>query len=83
MRIRLLSATWCLVAAVLTNSYGSVLITYVLAPNRPPVINSVYDIAKEYDAKLVLERGRGYDSVITVNSEENKSQMSCIGKCSQ
>lgn len=66
MRVRLIAGSWCLAAAVLCYSYNSVLITYVLAPIRAPIINSVYDIVRDNDAKLVVEKGRGYDDLISV-----------------
>ena len=66
--MRFLIGAWCLAAAVLVNSYSSVLITYVLAPNNPPLINSVYDLVQTDYIKLVVDKGRGLDVVISVCS---------------
>lgn len=63
---RLFAGSWCLAAAVLTYSYSSILITYVLAPVQPPLLNSVYDLVKDNEARLVVEKGRGYDALISV-----------------
>ena len=66
--MRFLIGAWCLAAAILVNSYSSVLITYVLAPNNPPLINSVYDLVQTDYIKLVVDKGRGLDVVISVCS---------------
>ncbi|XP_059352537.1 uncharacterized protein LOC130700516 [Daphnia carinata] len=67
LAVRVLAAAWCLAAAVLVNSYSSVLITYILAPNNPPLVTSAYDLAQKDDVHLIVDKGRGVDIFITVN----------------
>lgn len=65
--IRIVGAAWCLVTAILVMSYSSLLITYILTPNDKPLINSVYDIAKNDRFQLLVEKFRGFDLVISVS----------------
>ncbi|KAK4012977.1 hypothetical protein OUZ56_025225 [Daphnia magna] len=67
--VRVLAAAWCLAAAVLVNSYSSVLITYILAPNNPPLITSAYDLAQQDDIHLIVDKGRGIDVFVTTSTE--------------
>ncbi|KAI9553542.1 hypothetical protein GHT06_021460 [Daphnia sinensis] len=70
LAVRVLAAAWCLAAAVLVNSYSSVLITYILAPNNPPLITSAYDLAQKDDVYLIVDKGRGIDILITTSTEK-------------
>ena len=47
-------------------SYTSLLITYIIAPNNPPLIESVDDLIKTTDIKLVVDLRSGFDDVISV-----------------
>lgn len=64
--IRLLASAWCLTAAVLVAAYSSLLTTYLLTPNDAPLINSIYDITKNPDYKLILQEGRSFDIFLSV-----------------
>jgi hypothetical protein len=57
---------WCLAAFVLSQAYNSTLITYVIAPNNRPLINSVLDIVNDPKIHLVVEKNMGLDVVISV-----------------
>ncbi|KZS12141.1 Uncharacterized protein APZ42_022949 [Daphnia magna] len=64
--IRVLAAIWCLAAFVLSQAYNSTLITYVIAPNENPLINSVLDIVNNPNIHLLVEKNMGMDVVISV-----------------
>ena len=66
--IRLVAGIWCLAAFVLSQAYNSTLITYVIAPNNPPLINSVLDIVNNPNIHLVVEKNMGLDVVISVRT---------------
>lgn len=62
----MLAAIWCLAAFVLSQAYNSTLITYVIAPNENPLINSVLDIVNNPNIHLLVEKNMGMDVVISV-----------------
>nr|CAH0101150.1 unnamed protein product [Daphnia galeata] len=69
--IRLVAGIWCLAAFVLSQAYNSTLITYVIAPNNPPLINSVLDIVNNPNIHLVVEKNMGLDVVISGSTNED------------
>ena len=62
-----MATVWCLAAVVLTNVYSSALISYVSAPNRQPIIDSIYDVPKVPGLEIVVDKGLGADVVVSVN----------------
>ncbi|XP_046648885.1 ionotropic receptor 93a-like [Daphnia pulicaria] len=69
--IRLVAGIWCLAAFVLSQAYNSTLITYVIAPNNPPLINSVMDIISNPNIRLIVEKNMGLDVVISGSTDED------------
>ncbi|XP_057374282.2 ionotropic receptor 93a-like [Daphnia carinata] len=69
--IRVVAAIWCLAAFVLSQAYNSTLITYVIAPNDSPLINSVLDIVNNPSIHFLVEKNMGMDVVITGSTDED------------
>ena len=65
-RIRLIVAVWCLAAFVLTNSYSTILISYVTSPDWKPLIHSITDIPKTPRLRVVVEEKMGADNILSV-----------------
>ena len=53
-------------AVVLVQAYTSLLITYIIDPNNPPLIKNVNDIVNNPEIKFIVEKTRGYDYIISV-----------------
>ena len=68
MKIRILAGTWCLATVVLANVYSSTLISYVSAPTRQPIIDSIHDIPKVAGLQVAVDKGLGADVVVSVSS---------------
>lgn len=66
LTIRLLAATWCLACFVLITAFSSVLISFVTLPYYKPLIDSIYDIPKNPQIKITVDRGLPMDSLFTV-----------------
>ena len=64
--IRLGAGAWCLVALVLGLAYNSTLITYVISPNNPPLVNSIKDVARNPKIRVLVEKGWGVDIFLSV-----------------
>ena len=65
-RIRLIVAVWCLAAFVLTNSYSTILISYVTSPDWKPLIHSITDIPKIPRLRVVVDEKMGADNILSV-----------------
>lgn len=68
---RLVAGLFCLAACVLVYGYSSLLITYVIAPNNPPLIRSVHDLLRNENIKLVVDKAKGVDLIISVINLKN------------
>ena len=55
-------------AFVLVQSYTSLLITYMIAPHTQALIESVYDIGKNPNIKILVEKDRGIDLMLSVSA---------------
>ncbi|KAI9563542.1 hypothetical protein GHT06_011005 [Daphnia sinensis] len=55
--VRVVAGVWTLAAFVFVQAYTSTLFTYVMAPNNPPLINSVYDVIESSDINLLYRTG--------------------------
>ena len=66
LAIRLAAGAWCLVALVLGLAYSSTLITYVISPNNPPLVNSIKDVARNPKIRVLVEKGWGVDIFLSV-----------------
>ena len=64
--IRIIGAVWCLACFILAQAYNVELISYIMAPNRKPIINSPYDIPKVPGLKLTVDRGYPIDVALMV-----------------
>jgi len=65
--IRLAAGTWCLACFVLVTAYSSVLISFVVAPNLKPIIDSVKDIPKVKGLAMVVEKGTTLEAQLMVH----------------
>ena len=63
---RIVAGVWCLATFVLVQAYTSLLITYIIAPNNSPLIESVHDLTKTSDIKLIIDIRSGFDDMISV-----------------
>ena len=61
-----MAGVWCLATFVLVQAYTSLLITYIIAPNNSPLIESVHDLTKTSDIKLIIDIRSGFDDMISV-----------------
>jgi len=68
-KIRVIGAAWCIACFILAQSYNVELISYTMAPNRKPIINSAHDIPKVAGLKLTVDRGYPIDVSLMVQSE--------------
>nr|CAH0113330.1 unnamed protein product [Daphnia galeata] len=69
LTIRLLAGSWCVACFVLVTAYSSVLISFVTSPYYKPLIRSVYDIPKNPNIKITVNRGWSPDLLFT-NADE-------------
>ena len=67
MAIRLAAGTWCLACFVLVTAYSSVLVSYIIAPNLKPIIDSANDVPKVPGLKIVIEKGSTLGSLFLVH----------------
>jgi hypothetical protein len=65
----LAAGAWCLACFVLVNAYSSVLISFVVAPNLKPIIDSVKDIPKNKGWAMVVEKGTTLEAQLLVYSQ--------------
>ena len=63
---RTVAGVWCLATFVLVQAYTLLLITYIIARNNPPLIESVNDLTKTTDIKFVVDLRSGFDYIISV-----------------
>ena len=63
---RIVAGVWCLATFVLVQAYTLLLITYIIARNNPPLIESVNDLTKTTDIKFVVDLRSGFDYIISV-----------------
>ena len=63
---RILAGTWCLACFVIFTAYSSVLISYIVAPNLKPIIDSANDIPKVPGLKMVVEKGATMEMMFLV-----------------
>jgi hypothetical protein len=68
LTIRLLAGSWCVACFVLVTAYSSVLISFVTSPYYKPLIRSVYDIPKNPNIKITVNRGWSPDLLFTVSA---------------
>ena len=66
LSFRIVAGVWALAAFVFVQAYQSLLITYVIAPIKSPLINSAYDVADSTSVNLLIRRGGTIDSVLKV-----------------
>lgn len=66
LAIRFLTGAWCVSCFVLVTAYSSVLISFVTSPYYKPLIESVYDIPKDPNIKITVDRGLFPDLVFKV-----------------
>jgi hypothetical protein len=67
LAIRLVAGSWCILAFVLVTAYQSLLISFILAPGiEPPIVDSFADLANKTNVRLLVEKGRSLDSLLTV-----------------
>ena len=55
LSFRFVAGVWCLAAFIFVQAYTSTLFTYVVTPNNPPLINSIYDIVESPDINLLVK----------------------------
>ena len=67
-RIRFLAGVWCLAAFVLVNAYSSVLISFVTAPYRPYLLQSVQDLYNQSKTSILVDKGFVVDNFLSVSS---------------
>lgn len=65
--IRFLAGAWCVTCFVLVTAYSSVLISFVTSPNYKPLIQSLYDMPKNPQVKVAVNRGWSPDLLFTVS----------------
>ena len=68
LRIRLIAAAWCLAAFFVVNAYNTTLISFISSPNLQPVIDSIYEIQKKPELRMVLDKDQYSDSVFSVTA---------------
>ena len=68
LAIRIVAGAWCLTCFVLVTAYSSVLISYIVAPNLKPIIDSFDDIPKVSGLKVVVDKGSSMDQFFTVGT---------------
>ena len=66
MAIRLAAGTWCLACFILVTAYSSVLVSYIVAPNLKPIIDSPYDMPRVPALKIVIEKSSTFESLCLV-----------------
>ncbi len=59
-------ASWCLAALVLVCAYNGLLISYVMASNPRPLVESITDLASKQSVQLLVDEGRGLDMLFSV-----------------
>lgn len=64
--VRFAAASWCLACFVLVSAYGSTLISFVTSPIVHPLIESIHDIPKKGNVKVITDRGHTLDNTIMV-----------------
>jgi hypothetical protein len=65
--IRLVIGSWCLLTLVLLNVYNGMLFSFVTTtPRASPLVNSVEDVATNPNVFLILNKGLGAESTISV-----------------
>lgn len=62
-------------AFIFVQGYNSTLFTYVIAPVKQPLINSVYDIAESSDIILLFKKAGTIDTLI---SESLNTTFKCL-----
>ncbi|XP_057365455.2 glutamate receptor ionotropic, delta-1-like [Daphnia carinata] len=65
LSFRLVAGVWTLAAFIFVQGYNSTLFTYVVAPVKLPLINSVYDIAESSDIVLLVKKAGTIDTLIS------------------
>ena len=63
---RFVAGAWALAAFVFVQAYASTLFMYLIVPYNPPLINSVYDIAKSTDINLMVKKSGTLDTLVSV-----------------
>ena len=66
LAIRFLAGAWCLTCFVLIMAYSSVLISFVASPYYEPLISSLYDIPKNPQVTITVNKGLYPDLLFTV-----------------
>jgi hypothetical protein len=66
LAIRILAGTWCLACFVIFTAYSSVLISYIVAPNLKPIIDSLNDLPKVPGLKMIVEKGATMEMMFLV-----------------
>ena len=66
MPFRIVAGVWCLAAFVIGQAYNSILITYIITPNNPPLIKSVREIVTNPNIHILVENDQGLDRLISV-----------------
>lgn len=64
---RFLTGIWCISAFVIVQAYTSTLITYIITPTNFPLIDTAYDIAANPDIKILFEKDRAFDRLVSVS----------------
>lgn len=54
LSFRFVAGVWCLAAFIFVQAYTSTLITYVVMPINPPLINSINDVFENRDIQLLI-----------------------------
>nr|CAH0100778.1 unnamed protein product [Daphnia galeata] len=54
LSFRFVAGVWCLAAFIFVQAYTSTLITYIVTPNNPPLINSINDVFENRDIQLLI-----------------------------
>lgn len=65
--VRCLAGAWCVTVFLLVTAYCSVLTSFITSPNYKPLINSIEDLPKKSDVKLIAVRGRSPDVLFMVS----------------
>ena len=66
LAIRILAGTWCVACFILITAYSSVLISFVTSPNYKPLIQSIYDLPKNEEIQITVDKGLYPDILFTV-----------------
>lgn len=65
--VRCLAGAWCVTVFLLVTAYCSVLTSFITSPNYKPLINSIRDLPKKPDIKLITVRGLSPDVLFMVS----------------